>query len=138
MPPEEAARKLASQNRLLRGKLRAMYRAEEENAKLRLQVEHLAEQLVRFFGILSTPNCREAHPLVPSRTSRADRPPPHAAGVRQLRAWSGRAAVQLMWTEMLMPMRRPSPPPDLAKPEECADRCCIRRTDILTGRAGQR
>jgi len=45
--PEEAARKLASQNRLLRTKLRAVYRAEEENAKLRLQVEHLAEQLVR-------------------------------------------------------------------------------------------
>ena len=47
LPPEEAARKLASQNRLLRGKLRAAFRAEEENAKLRAQVENLAQQLVR-------------------------------------------------------------------------------------------
>ncbi len=47
LPPEEAARKLASQNRLLRTKLRAVYRAEEENAKLRAQVENLAQQLVR-------------------------------------------------------------------------------------------
>ena len=47
LPPEEAARKLASQNRLLRTKLRAVYRAEEENTKLRAQVENLAQQLVR-------------------------------------------------------------------------------------------
>lgn len=47
LPAEEAVAKLQSQNRALRAKLRAAYAAEEENTKLRSQVEQQAQQLVR-------------------------------------------------------------------------------------------
>ena len=47
LPAEEAVAKLQSQNRALRAKLRAAYAAEEENTRLRSQVEDQAHQLVR-------------------------------------------------------------------------------------------
>ena len=56
LPAEEALTKLQNQNRLLRTKLRAAFKAEEENTELRDQVEKLAKQLVSLTGLMLQPH----------------------------------------------------------------------------------
>ena len=134
LAPEEAARKLASQNRLLRTKLRAVYRAEEENAKLRLQVEHLAEQLVRLPRCLCEVAERRmlwCHDTQAKRTVRLT----ITLGTCGPRL--KRAALQLMWTQMLSPMRQH--PRQILPDQMCVQAdAATGAIDILTGRAGFR